>query len=425
MVAAFSTGDIGLIIAVIVLLAASGVLAMAETSLVRMSKARAKGLVDDGRHGAPTLARLVEHPQDFLNPVLLCVLICQLISATLIGVLADNLFGPFGIAAATLFEVVVIFVIFEAVPKNWAVHHPDTAALWSAPLVAGVIGFPPVRWISKILIGLANVLIGHTGESSGNLVTESELLAMADVALVDNVIEREERTYIGSVIEFGDTVIREVMVPRPDMATLDAELTVSAALKEALEAGFSRLPVCRDSVDDVVGVAITKDLIKAEHDGNGDGLVASHMRSVKFLPETKRLGATMREMQQHRFHLAMVVDEFGSTAGLVTLEDLIEELVGEITDEFDEEEAGIHPLGEGRWRVAGRVNLDDLSSVVEATFPEGSWDTVAGLVLDLAGRLPAVGESVTVEGFTVTVERVQGRRIDAVVVERSERDDES
>ena len=121
MVAAFSTGDIGLIIAVIVLLAASGVLAMAETSLVRMSKARAKGLVDDGRHGAPTLARLVEHPQDFLNPVLLCVLICQLISATLIGVLADNLFGPFGIAAATLFEVVVIFVIFEAVPKNWAV----------------------------------------------------------------------------------------------------------------------------------------------------------------------------------------------------------------------------------------------------------------------------------------------------------------
>ena len=425
MVAAFSAGDIGLVIAVIVLLAASGVLAMAETSLVRMSKARAKGLVDDGRHGAATLARLVEHPQDFLNPVLLCVLICQLISATLIGVLADNLFGPFGIAAATLFEVVVIFVIFEAVPKNWAVHHPDTAALWSWPLVAGVIGFPPVRWISKILIGLANVLIGHTGESSGNLVTESELLAMADVALVDNVIEREERTYIGSVIEFGDTVIREVMVPRPDMATLDADLTVSNALKEALEAGFSRLPVCKDSVDDVVGVAITKDLIKAEHDGNGDALVASHMRPVIFLPETKRLGATMREMQRDRFHLALVVDEFGSTAGLVTLEDLIEELVGEITDEFDEEEAGIHPLGDGRWRVAGRVNLDDLGTVVEATFPEGSWDTVAGLVLDLAGRLPGVGESVTVEGFTVTVERVQGRRIDAVVVERSERNDQS
>ncbi|MEI6701372.1 MAG: CNNM domain-containing protein, partial [Actinomycetota bacterium] len=240
MIGAFTPSDLGLSAAVVVLLVASGLLAMAETALVRMSKAKAKSLLDDERHGAEDLVELVEHPQRFLNPVLLCILVCQLISATLIGVLAARFFGAWGIAAATVFEVVVIFVVFEAVPKNWAVHHPERAALLMAPFVRAVIAFPPVRWVSGLLIGLANILIGHSEDGSkGALVTESELLAMADVAADDNVIEHQEREYIGSLIEFGDTVVREVMVPRPDMETLDAELTVSEALKQALAAGFS------------------------------------------------------------------------------------------------------------------------------------------------------------------------------------------
>jgi putative hemolysin len=152
--------------AVLMLLVASGLLAMAETALVRMSKAKAKSLADDERHGAHDLVELVEHPQRFLNPVLLCILVCQLISATLIGVLAERFFGAWGIAAATVFEVVVIFVVFEAVPKNWAVHHPERAALLMAPFVKAVIAFPPVRWISMVLIGLANILIGHREDLS-------------------------------------------------------------------------------------------------------------------------------------------------------------------------------------------------------------------------------------------------------------------
>ena len=176
--------------------------------------------------------------------------------------------------AATVFEIVVIFVLGEAVPKNWAVHHPERAALFSAPLVSAIVRFWPVRMVSGALIGLANLLIGEKGQYLGSGVTESELLAMADVAVEGDVIETEERALIHSIIEFGDTVVREVMVPRPDMVTIGADETVEAALERALEVGFSRMPAVEQQVDDVVGIAYTKDMIRA-----GAGRAAAPTRS--------------------------------------------------------------------------------------------------------------------------------------------------
>ncbi len=211
--------------------------------------------MDDHRRGAGPLLRLTEHPEQFLNPVLLLVLICQLVSATLVGVLAERWFGGIGVLLGVVFEVVVIFVIFEAVPKNWAVHNPERAALFSAPIVTAIVRFPLVKWISGLLIGLANLIIGRSAgdeEEASNLVTESELRAMADVAHAEDVIEPEERKFIHSVIDFGDTVVREVMVPRPDMVTLESTTTVTEALESALGAGFSRLPVHPHNVDDVL-----------------------------------------------------------------------------------------------------------------------------------------------------------------------------
>ena len=175
----FTAGDLALLIVVLVLLAASAILALAETSLVRMSRAKALALVEDGRRGAKVLVRLTENPQGFLNPVLLLVLVCQLVVATLVGILASNWFGAWGVAAATVFEIVVIFVLGEAVPKNWAVQHPERAALFSAPLVSAMVRFWPIRILSGALIGLANLLIGQKGQYLGSHVTESELLAYA------------------------------------------------------------------------------------------------------------------------------------------------------------------------------------------------------------------------------------------------------
>ena len=209
----------------------------------------------------------MEDPQGFLNPILLLVLVCQLVSATLVGILAERFFGALGVLAATVFEVVVIFVLAEALPKNWAVYNPERSALFAAPVVSAIVNFPPVRWLSNGLIGLANTLVGQRAREKK--VSESELLAMADVAMEEDVIEHQERELIHSIIEFGDTIVREVMVPRPDMRAVEADESVSGALDVAMEAGFSRLPVHEGNLDDVVGIAYTKDLIGAERTGSG------------------------------------------------------------------------------------------------------------------------------------------------------------
>ncbi len=410
--------DAALLAVIVVLLLGSGVLALAETSLVRTSRVKARALSDQHRRGSRPLARLVERPERFLNPILLLVLVCQLVSATLVGVLAEQWFGPIGVVLGVVFEVVVIFVFFEAVPKNWAVHNPETAALFSAPLVAALVRFPPVRAASKVLIGMANLIIGRRGDAgAAQAVTESELLAMADVAHAEDVIETEERAFIHSIIDFGDTVVREVMVPRPDMVTAEADASVSEALRQALAAGYSRIPVYRENVDDVVGIAYAKDLMRREHEGRGPEPVAEHVRSAHFVPETKRVASMLREMQEAKFHLAIVVDEYGGTVGLVALEDLIEELVGEIVDEFDVEEPGVERLDGGGIVVAGRMPIDDAAELLGTELPEGGWDSVGGLFLDMAGRVPTEGESVTVDGLRLVAERVQGRRIARVRIE--------
>jgi CBS domain containing-hemolysin-like protein len=407
--ARFRPTDWILIAVVLLLLVASAGLALAETSLVRMSRTKAMALEDDGRRGAGSLIRLVQDPEGFLNPVLLLVLISQLVTATLVGILAERWFGPVGVIAATVFEVVVIFVLAEALPKNWAVQNPERSALLMAPLVSAVVRFPPIRLVSRGLIGLANMLLGPRARRIG--VSESELLAMADVAMEEDVIETHERELIHSIIEFGDTVVREVMVPRPDMRTFDAELSVSDALTVAMDAGFSRLPVHAGNVDDIVGVAHAKDLIRAERAGHGDEPVRDVVRPAHFVPETKRVARLMREMQELKYHLAIVVDEYGGTAGVVTLEDLIEELVGEIVDEYDVEDPPVQPLDNGAFSVSARLAVDELGELVDAHLPTGDWDTVGGLLFNVLGRVPVEGESVEVDGLTLVAERVEGNRV--------------
>lgn len=418
----FHTVDAILILVIAVLLAGSGVLAMAETSLVRTNRIKAKSLVDEKRRGARQLARLVENPANFLNPILLLVLICQLVSATLVGIVAAHLFGGLGVLLGIVFEIVVIFVFFEAVPKNWAVQHPDRAALLSAPIVSTLIRFPPIRWISSLLIGLANLII-RAGDDGGegihrSYITDTELKAMADVAHEEKVIEHDERTFIHSIIDFGDTVAREVMVPRPDMVTVESDATVADALEKALGAGYSRIPVeGEEGIDDIVGIAYAKDLVRTERAGKADQKVRDSMRSAKFVPESKEVSDLLREMQEEKYHMAVVVDEYGGTAGLVTLEDLLEELVGDIVDEFDVEEPTVERCDDGSVLVSARYSVDDADDLLGAELPQGPWDTVGGLMLDLVGRVPDPGDSVEVDGFRLTALDVRGRRIGRVRIE--------
>jgi putative hemolysin len=419
--ARFGGADAGILVAVLALIGASAVLALAETGLTRMSRPKAKALVDARHHGARALVRLVEDPERFLAPVLFLALLCQLVAATLVGVVAARLLGAWGVAVATAFEVVIIFVFGEAVPKQWAVRHADRAALLAAPVISVVVGFPPVRWISGLLIGIARAITpgGRDGSWGGSDITESELLAFADVAVEDEAIEEGERTLIHQIIGFGDTIAREVMVPRPDVVAVDAATPAEAVLDLAIKAGYSRIPVYRETIDDVTGVAFTKDLVRAVREGRESVPVGEVAREVHCIPETKRVAPLLREMQRERYHLAVVIDEYGGTAGVVTLEDLIEELVGEIVDEFDTGEPLIEPLGEGAFRVPGKMPVPEVNELLPAELPEhDDWDTIGGLVLARAGHVPGAGESVTVGPYRLTVERVVGRRIGAVRVER-------
>jgi CBS domain containing-hemolysin-like protein len=416
----WSTGDTYLSLSVLILLVLSGFFALAETSLVRMNKSRARSLREQGRHGSRALVALSEAPEKFLNPLLLLVLICQLVSATMIGVLAGHLFGAAGVLVATAGEVVVIFVIFEAIPKNFAVQYPDSAALAAAPVVGKILKFWPIKWISSLLLSIASFVNGLFGSpGSSQRMTESEILAMADVAHEDKAIASEERNFIHSVIEFGDTIVREVMVPRIDMVDIAGTATIRDALDLAIATGRSRIPVFGEGVDDVVGIVNLRHLAGLVAEGHGAARVRDHMGLAKFVPETKRVASLLTEIRRAKTHLFVVVDEYGGTAGLVTLEDILEELVGEITDESDPEieveETG-RSINTGLM-VSGRMNIDDANVEYDLALPKDGWDTVGGLVLDLAGGVPEVGDVFETGDCRLTVVRMDGRRIEDVLIE--------
>ena len=419
---AWKTSDSILVVVVLFLLALSGFFALAETALVRMTRSRAMALQNEKRRGAHALLNLVEHPDEFLNPLLLLILICQLVSATLVGVLAGHLFGTAGVALATVFEVVVIFVLFEAIPKNFAIQHGVSSALAAAPLVAILMRFWPVRAVSALLLAMARWALKPFGRSEDpGEQAESEIRAMATAAALDHHIDETERDVITGVFELDETMVREVMIPRVDMVCVDATASVSEALALAIETNRSRLPVLGDDIDDVVGLVTLRQLARAVQEGHGDtllpeiGLVAAH-----FVPETKRLGQVLQEFRSLKTHLFIVADEYGGTAGIVTLEDVLEEMVGDIEDEHDPESA--HKLTDKEKKsiwpkvISGRMNLEDANDEFGLSLPEGSWDTVGGAVLDHSGGIPNVGDVLDMNPYLVEVLEVDGRRVESVRV---------
>ncbi|MCZ7526956.1 MAG: hemolysin family protein [Acidimicrobiia bacterium] len=408
--------DWAILVVVLALFSCAVVLALAETAFVRMSRIRALALEEEGRKGAAKLARMLERPEQTLNVVLLVVLVTQLTTATLVGVLVDRLFGPYGVVAGIVLQIVAFFVIAEVAPKTYAVQHTDRAALRVAGLLSLLTNFPPLRVMSRGLIGLANVVLPGKGLKQGPFVSEEEIRQMADVAAEEEVIEREERRLIHSIFEFGDTVVREVMQPRPDMVAVEVDETIEAAVERAIARGYSRLPAYEGSTDNVVGLVYLKDLVRRARSGEGGASLRTAVRPAVFVPEQKRVAELLREMQTQQFHMAIVIDEYGGVAGLVTLEDLLEEIVGEIADEYDVEVPGVEHLPDGALRVPGRTNIGEVSEELGVELPHEEWDTVGGLVFNLLGHVPHEGEAVVFQGLELLTERVQGRRILSVLI---------
>ena len=409
------------LVAVLLLVAVAAVMAAAEVSITRMNRFRAYSLGEEGRRGAKALVKIVENPAPYLNVVLLVTLLVQLGGTTLAGTVAVRVFHGSGEIIATIVMTVILFVFAEVTPKTFTVQQTDRVALRLAPMIVGLKRL--VGPLASILIKVANVILPGKGLAQGPFVTETEIRAMAEAASEDDAIEEEEKELIHSIFEFGDTLVREVMVPRPDMISVPITASVRDVLDLILKHGYSRIPVFKETVDDVVGIAYAKDLLRHLHAGKGDVALDTIVREAYFVPDSKKVSDLLREMQARRVHIAIVLDEYGSTAGLVTIEDLLEEIVGEIADEYDREEPEIESLGEGRYRVSGRAAIDDVNELLEVDLPHDEWDTVAGLMYGLLGAVPTQGERVRHEDLEFTAERVQGRRISSVLITRRGVDD--
>ncbi len=407
-----SGSEIWLLALTIVLVIVAAVLAVAETAMTRMTSSRAAALVEQERKGAHAVERIVDNIERDLNAVYLAVNIVQVFQSALVGLLAARWFGALGVLIGVVVNVGVLFTFAEAAPKTWALQNPDRAALMTGSMVewtARILRIP-----ARALIGVANIVLPGKGLKSGPFVTEEEIIALAEEAAQAQVIEQSEHELIKSIIDFGDTIAREVMVPRLDMVTLANSATVTEAVELAIAKGFTRIPIYGEDADDVIGVVNVKDTVKLEREGGGARSVVDAMHPAEFVPETKRVSELLAEMRSKSVHIAIVVDEYGGTSGLVTLEDLLEELVGEIHDEFDTDADPVQALPNGDLRITATFNVSDLNEAINTDLPEGDWDSVGGLVFSTLGRVPEPGDTVDLDEVELIVDAVDGRRISAV-----------
>ncbi|MBM4247026.1 MAG: HlyC/CorC family transporter [Deltaproteobacteria bacterium] len=403
--------------AVVVLVAIGTMLALAEAALTRVGRVRAISLRQDGRKNAALLEEIETDLPRYLNAVYLAVLLAQNGSAILVALLAEQVFGALGVTLVSVGFTLAYFVLVEAMAKTFAVLHSDRVALLLAPAVwvLAVV----LRWPTRALIGVANVLLPGKGLVQGPFVTPSEIRTMAEVGHEEGGIDEAEKEMIDSVFHFRHAIARQVMVPYPDVVGIDLACSIEDARKVFVQHGVSRLPVYRSDLDQTEGIVHAKDLLAALERSDAACTLGSILRPVHYVPESKRLVDLLKEMREQQFHMVLVIDEFGSVAGLVTLEDLLEELVGEIADEHDvDEEDEVERLPDGRFRVDATLAITDLSALLGVELPRERWNTVGGLMFGLLGAIPTAGETVVFDDLRFTAERVMGRRIVSVLIAR-------
>jgi len=407
------------IVALVVLVAAAAFFAASEGALVSVSRLRARALVERGVKRSRVLLALVEDRNKFLTTVLVGNTVVLLGADSL----ATYLFIQLGLPEAALLSTVVMtFVILlfgEIIPKTVAVSDSDRWALRLAlPMRAVAWVLTPVVVFFQFLTDL---LLRPLGVKNAHqiFVTEEDIRALVNVGAEQRVIEEEEREMIHSVIEFGDTIVREVMTPRPKTVAVAVDESPRKALDMVISEGYSKLPVYQESKDDVVGVVHDRELLIALANGTlAQTSLRSLMRHVVHVPETKKIAELLREMQRDKFSLAIVVDEYGGTAGLVTMEDLLEEIVGEIRDEHDEDEQEpIRIIDENEAVVDAGVNIEDVNAKLGMHLPTEDFETIGGYTVGLFGRLPVEGEEIDADAHTrLRVDRTRGRRILSVHV---------
>jgi CBS domain containing-hemolysin-like protein len=415
--------DWGQLVVALVLVVPAALLAASEAALSSISKARADRLCEEGRPGAARLRKLADDPPAYLNTALFVRTVLEISATVLVAIVVFtniSVTWEAGLIAAGSM-IVISFVFWGVAPRTLGRQHADSVSLAAAGplrLLTTVLGPLP-----RLLIMIGNALTPGKGFVDGPFSTEAELRELVDLAETSAVIDSGERRMIHSVFDLGNTIVREVMVPRTDMVFVEEHKTLRQAVSLCLRSGFSRIPVIRDGLDDVVGILYLKDVIKRTYDApdaQSKERVGSMMRPVSWCPDSKPVDELLKEMQLKRVHLVVVVDEFGGTAGMATIEDILEEIVGEITDEYDEEPTDVTPLGEDSYRISSRLPLDELGELYGLELDDEDVETVGGLMAKQLNKVPIPGSVVEHAGLELVAERSTGRRnrIGTVLVTR-------
>ncbi|MFD3813416.1 hemolysin family protein [Rhodococcus sp. NPDC058639] len=415
-----------LVVLAVVLVILGGLFAGLDSALNTVSPARVEELAKDGRGGAERLLGILDDRPRYVNLSVLLRILCE-IAATVVlaGALLDVLDRTWALVVAAAVMVIVDYVVIGVGPRTLGRQHAYPLALAATvPLrMLGVLLGP----VSRILILVGNAVTPGRGFRNGPFANEIELRELVDLAQARGVVADEERRMIQSVFDFGDTTAREIMVPRPEMVWIEETKSAGQATSLAVRSGHSRIPVIGENVDDIRGVVYLKDLVKRTYYSNDGGhsvSVADVMRPAVFVPDSKRLDDLLADMQRDRNHMAVLVDEYGGIAGLVTIEDVIEEIVGEIADEYDTAEIpDVEDLGDGTFRVSPRLPVEDLGELFDIEIDDDEVDTVGGLLGYELGRVPLPGSEVTTHGLILRGEGgpdVRGRvRVSTVFVERA------
>ncbi|WP_187684443.1 hemolysin family protein [Nocardia wallacei] len=411
-----------LLLLAILLVPVGGVFAAIDAALATISPARVDDLVRADRGGARRLARIVVDRPRYVNLMVLLRLVCEITATVLLAAaLADWLSTGWALLVTAVVMVLVDYVVIGVGPRTLGRQHAYSISLGAAlPLqtIGSLLG--PV---SRLLILIGNAITPGKGFRNGPFASEVELREVVDMAQQSGVVDSDERRMIQSVFELGDTPARAVMVPRTEMVWIEADKTASQAMSLAVRSGHSRIPVVGENVDDILGVVYLKDLVPYADRGR-KVRVSEVMRPPVFVPDSKPLDALLDEMQRRRIHMALLVDEYGGIAGLVTIEDVLEEIVGEIADEYDTDEiAPVEDLGHGKYRVSARLSVDDLGELFDMEIEEEDVDTVGGLLAHALGRVPLPGSKIVVHGLQLRGEGgadARGRvRVHTVVVKRA------
>ncbi|MGE5577541.1 MAG: hemolysin family protein [Syntrophothermus sp.] len=393
-----------------------------ETALLSVNKLRLRHLAEDGHKGAQRVQSLINKPNRFLASVLVGNNIVNTGAAALATTMITKMVGGGARAAllATAVVTVLLLVFGEITPKTFASQNSERVAFRVARPISVVMAIlMPVVQLLTAITNLVIKLLGSRVEKQGPFVTQEEIRTLVSVGEEEGVLEEAEREMIDSIFEFGDTEASQVMVPRIDIDSIEANAPLTEALAIINEVGHSRIPVYEETIDNIIGILYAKDLLKLVDCGElSDKTARNIMRPAHYIPETKRVDDLLREMQRKKVHIAIVLDEYGGTAGLVTIEDILEEIVGDIRDEYDLEEPTIQILSDGAVLADARVGIDEINEVLETSLPEEEFETISGLIFNLFGRVPKKGETIEFEDLTITVADIVGRRITRVKLEK-------